>query len=101
MQKTTGLRSKQFIAGFGRVRLTRRIIRQKSAWLKDFSSMKKLKSKSKRKKFSIKIRKAKRSTLVSRLDAVFSLFIRQKYAKNGLVACYTCPKILPIKRIQN
>ena len=48
-----------------------------------------------------KIRKAKRGTLISRLDTVFSLFIRQKYAKNGLVACYTCPKILPIKKIQN
>lgn len=36
------------------------------------------------------------------LDYVFSLFIRHKYAdKHGMVKCFTCPVVLPIKDIQN
>lgn len=36
------------------------------------------------------------------LDMVLSLYIRHKYAdKNGMVKCFTCPVILPIKEIQN
>jgi hypothetical protein len=36
------------------------------------------------------------------LDAVFSIYIRQKYANDlGDVECYTCFKMFPIKKIQN
>jgi len=35
------------------------------------------------------------------LDAIFSKYIRQKYAVDGMVSCYTCGKIFEIKRIQN
>ena len=38
-------------------------------------------------------RKTSRKTLVKKLDAVFSEYIRRKYAdKNGIVKCYTCNK---------
>lgn len=40
--------------------------------------------------------------LVQDLDAVFSLYIRLKYADNeGMVKCYTCPKQLHYTQIQN
>ena len=36
------------------------------------------------------------------LDAIFSIYIRQKYADDmENVECYTCFKMLPIKKIQN
>lgn len=35
------------------------------------------------------------------LDAVFSLYIRHKYEKDGLVPCYTCSVRKPVKQIQN
>tara|TARA_R100000988_G_scaffold99614_1_gene69071 strand:+ start:907 stop:1302 length:396 start_codon:yes stop_codon:yes gene_type:complete len=39
------------------------------------------------------LRKAKRKTLVKKLDAIFSEYIRRKYAdKKGFVKCYTCNK---------
>ena len=39
------------------------------------------------------MRKVKRKTLVKKLDAIFSEYIRRKYAdKNGFVKCYTCNK---------
>jgi len=39
------------------------------------------------------LRKVKRKTLVKKLDAIFSEYIRRKYAdKNGIVKCYTCNK---------
>jgi NinG protein len=42
------------------------------------------------------------ATLVSDLDAVFSRYIRHKYAdKDGMVKCYTCPSIEPINMIEN
>jgi len=31
---------------------------------------------------------------------VFSLYIRHKYSKNGLVRCYTCGVVKPIKEMQ-
>lgn len=34
------------------------------------------------------------------LDAVFSRYIRTKYAKNGMVKCYTCTTVKPIKEMQ-
>ena len=38
-------------------------------------------------------RKTSRKTLEKKLDAVFSEYIRRKYAdKNGIVSCYTCGK---------
>lgn len=58
------------------------------------------KFKAKKKKRPLK-RKIKRSTLVHKLDAVFSEWVRVSHAKAGLVACFTCSKILPIKQIQN
>jgi hypothetical protein len=35
------------------------------------------------------------------LDAVFSKYIRNKYAKNGFVKCYTCSACKPISEMQN
>lgn len=36
------------------------------------------------------------------LDYVLSLYIRYKYSDSaGMVKCFTCPKVLPIKEIQN
>lgn len=39
--------------------------------------------------------------LKKKLDAVFSLYIRHKYAQDGMVRCYTCSVSKPIKEIQN
>lgn len=40
------------------------------------------------------------ANLSSDLDAVMSLYIRNKYAnKDGLVKCFTCTAVLPIKQI--
>lgn len=41
------------------------------------------------------------SNLIDDLDAVFSKYIRNKHAVNGMVQCFTCPAILPIAEIQN
>jgi hypothetical protein len=42
------------------------------------------------------------SGLVDDLDAIFSKYIRHKYADiDGLVKCYTCPSVEPIGMIQN
>lgn len=42
------------------------------------------------------------SWLKKELDRVFSIFIRQKYAdSNGMVRCYTCGVLKPIKEMQN
>tara|TARA_Y100001938_G_scaffold141892_1_gene212337 strand:+ start:290 stop:685 length:396 start_codon:yes stop_codon:yes gene_type:complete len=39
------------------------------------------------------LKKVKRKTLIKKLDAIFSEYIRRKYAdKNGIVECYTCNK---------
>ena len=39
------------------------------------------------------MKKPKRKTIVKKLDAVFSEYIRRKYAdKNGIVKCYTCDR---------
>lgn len=40
------------------------------------------------------------SWLKKEADRVFSLYIRNKYAKNGYVKCYTCGKQLEIKQMQ-
>jgi hypothetical protein len=39
--------------------------------------------------------------LKKNLDQVFSRYIRQKYARNGLVNCYTCTTIKPPEQMQN
>lgn len=38
--------------------------------------------------------------LIKKLDKVFSLYIRHKYAKDGMVKCYTCDAVKPIKEMQ-
>lgn len=49
-----------------------------------------------------KSKKPSRSILVSKLDAVVSTYVRTFYAdEQGNVSCYTCPKIAPIKSMQN
>lgn len=35
------------------------------------------------------------------LDAIFSKYIRWKYAIDGICKCYTCGKLAPVKNIQN
>ena len=37
-------------------------------------------------------RKASRKTLVKKLDTVFSIYIRRRYAKDNIVECVTCGK---------
>ena len=48
-----------------------------------------------------KLKKKSVSKLKKELDSVFSKYIRHKYSKNGLVACYTCGVVKPIKQMQN
>lgn len=55
-----------------------------------------LKDKQKKKKD----RKPTISQLKHKLDAIFSQYIRQKYAKDGKVACFTCSRIGHIKEMQ-
>ena len=48
-----------------------------------------------------KLKKKSISKLKKDLDAVFSKYIRHKYAIDGLVACYTCGVVKPVKQMQN
>jgi len=48
-----------------------------------------------------KVKEKSISQLKKELDAVFSLYIRQKYTVNGLVACYTCDTVKEPKNMQN
>ncbi len=49
-----------------------------------------------------KKRKISRGSWVKKLDTVFSQWIRLTYAdQNGNVKCYTCPKVLHWKSMQN
>lgn len=41
------------------------------------------------------------TTLKKKLDEVFSLYIRQKYEKDGVIECYTCGVVKPLKEMQN
>jgi len=41
------------------------------------------------------------SKLKEDLDAVFSKYVRNKYAVDGYVACYTCPKVKPVSEMTN
>jgi len=39
------------------------------------------------------LKKPKRKTIIKKLDAIFSEYVRRKHAdKNGIVKCYTCNK---------
>ena len=39
------------------------------------------------------MKKPKRKTIIKKLDAIFSEYVRRKHAdKNGIVKCYTCNK---------
>jgi 5-methylcytosine-specific restriction endonuclease McrA len=37
-------------------------------------------------------RKASRKTIVKKLDSIFSIYIRRRYAKNNITECVTCGK---------
>ena len=39
--------------------------------------------------------------LKKKLDQIFSKYIRHKYAKDGMVKCYTCQHIGEVKKMQN
>lgn len=42
----------------------------------------------------------KRSTVVRKLDSIFSKYIRLKYAKAGKVDCYTCGVVKSVSEMQ-
>ena len=44
------------------------------------------------------MKKKSRKSIVKRLDTVFSLYIRLRYANNEMVECYTCGKISHFKK---
>jgi len=46
------------------------------------------------------MKKIPRSKLIKKLDKVFSLYIRQRYAKNEIAQCFTCGKKDHYKRLQ-
>ena len=48
-----------------------------------------------------KTKKESITTLKKKLDEVFSLYIRQKYEKDGVIECYTCGVVKPLKEMQN
>ena len=45
-------------------------------------------------------KKISRTTLVKKLDAVFSIYIRNRYAVNEIAECYTCGKKDHYKKLQ-
>ena len=45
------------------------------------------------------LKKKTRKQLIKELDKVYSKYVRNKYAKNGMVECYTCGVIKPIKEM--
>ena len=46
------------------------------------------------------MKKLTRSKLIKKLDKVFSLYIRQRYAKNEIAQCFTCGKKAHWKKLQ-
>lgn len=46
------------------------------------------------------MKKLSRSKLIKKLDNVFSLYIRLRYAKNEIAQCFTCGKKDHYKRLQ-
>jgi len=47
-----------------------------------------------------KSKKPTKRALIKKLDTVFSLYIRHKYAREGVVRCYTCDVVKPISQMQ-
>jgi hypothetical protein len=45
------------------------------------------------------LKKPTKARAKARADAAMSLFIRTKYAKNGMVKCITCDAVKPIKEM--
>ncbi len=48
----------------------------------------------------LQMKKLTRSKLIKKLDKVFSLYIRQRYAKNEIAQCFTCGKKNHWKKLQ-
>lgn len=46
-------------------------------------------------------KKVKRSTIVKKLDTIFSQYIRKKNSDHGKAKCFTCGKIDDWKKLQN
>jgi len=46
-------------------------------------------------------KKASRKTIVKKLDAIFSIYIRRRYAKDDIAKCVTCGKEDHWKKLQN
>ena len=46
-------------------------------------------------------KKTKRQRLIAKLDKVFSIYIRRRYAKNDIAECFTCGKQDHWKKLQN
>jgi len=44
--------------------------------------------------------KTKRKSLIDKLDKEFSIFIRNRYAKNGMAECVTCGTVKEVKQLQ-
>ena len=44
--------------------------------------------------------KTKRKSLIDKLDKEFSIFIRNRYAKNGMAECITCGTVKEVKQLQ-
>jgi hypothetical protein len=44
--------------------------------------------------------KTKRKSLIDKLDKEFSIFIRNRYAKNGMAECITCGVVKEVKQLQ-
>ena len=47
------------------------------------------------------MKKPTQAQLKKKLDQIFSKYIRHKYAKDGMVKCYTCSVVKPIREMQN
>lgn len=45
-------------------------------------------------------KKPSKSALAKKLDTVFSLYVRNLHAVDGIVQCYTCDTIKPVKEMQ-
>lgn len=46
------------------------------------------------------MKKVSRKNLIKKLDQVFSLYIRLRYATNEIAECYTCGKVDHYKKLQ-
>ena len=46
-------------------------------------------------------KKTKRKRLIEKLDKVFSVYVRRRFAKNDIAQCFTCGKVDYYKKLQN